>query len=478
MEESLSTPNDAEVKLLAALLLRPESLTQVVDLLHPEDFFQERHRLIYTAVLSLSQQQSPISAQTVCEVLEQQGSLDSVGGSEYLTSLGGPAEEQETMELAASLHKHAAARRRLLSAGEQIQHLARTEPDETIAIKKATQLLAQVNRNPVTFALPLAELLVESKKKLNQRRTQSDEWSGVPTGFDDLDRLTDGLQPSDLIIVAAPPSTGKTSFVLSIAFQAAVDAECRVGIFSLQTNRQRLAQRLLTIAAETDYYCLRTGRLEDRDAEFVIAVAELLTKEAGIWIDDTTDLSTEQLRHRARYLVEHKHVGLIIVDDIDLMRATVNGRRLEPRIQEVEEISRTLKVIARELNVPVLAVAQLSRAMESRPHEKFRFAELHRVTLGLDADLMRSVESRPHEKFRFAEPRLGFLEQNADLMLILHRDELNHREPEYPLVKIIVAKHRNGPVADITIYFETNQMRFRDLPLALQEEQPEEEQPS
>ena len=447
MEESLSTPNDAEVKLLAALLLRPESLAQVVDLLHPEDFFQQRHQVIYTAVLSLSQQHSPISAQTICEVLEQRGSLDSVGGSEYLPLLGCPIEEQEMRELAASIHRHAAARRRLLSAGEQIQHLARTEPDETIAFEKAAQLLAQVKRNPVTFASPLGGLLVESMQDLSQLRTRSDEWTGVPTGFDALDMLTDGLQPSDMIMVAAPPSTGKTSFVLSIALHAALSTQCPIGIFSLQLNRQRLVQRLLTMSARTDFYRLRTGKLADEEWKCVVAAAEQLTQEAGIWIDDTADLSTEQLRQRARRLVEQEHVGLIIVDDIHLMQATVNGRRLVPGAQEVEEISRTLKVIARELNVPVLAVAQLLRAVESRPLEKSRFAEL----------------------------RGGFLERDADLMLILYRDELYHPETYYHhLVKIIVAKQRNGPVADIIVHFETKQMCFSDLMLAPKEEQPEE----
>ena len=446
MEESLSTANAVEVKFLGGLLLRPESLVQVVDLLHPEDFFQERHQVIYTTVLSLHQQHSPISVQTVCEGLKQRGSLDSVGGSEYLTSLGRPVEEQEIMEHAASIHSSAVARRRLLSAGERIQQLARTEPDETIAFEKATQVLAQVKRNPVTFASPLGELLAQSAQEMSQVRTRSGEWTGVPTGFDDLDKLTDGLQPSDMIMVAAPPSTGKTSFVLSIALHAALSTRRSIGIFSLELNRKRLVQRLLTMSARTDFYRLRTGRLENEERERVLAASEQLTKEARIWIDDTADLSTEQLRQRARHLVEQEHVALIIVDDIHLMQATVNGRRLEQRMQEVEEISRTLKVIARELSIPVLAVAQLLRAVESRPLEKARFSEL----------------------------RGGFLEHDADLMLILHSDELYQIEQEaHHLVKIIVAKQRNGPLADLYVHFQPEQMRFRDLMINPEQEQQE-----
>ena len=469
VEKSLLTSNDAEVKILGGLLLHPESLAQVIDILHPEDFFQERLRVIYTAVLSLHQQRSPISAQTVCEVLEQQGSLESVGGSEYLVSLVQSIEEQEMRELAASLHRHATAHR-LLSAGERIQHLARTEPDETIAFEKAMQILAEVRRNPVTFASPLAELLVESKKIVNQRHTQSDEWSGISTGFENLDKLTDGLQPSDLIIVAAPPSTGKTSFVLSIALTAALDAECPVGIFSPQTNRQRLAQRLLNIPANTDFSCMRTGRLEDWEMEDVAAVAEELIKRAVIWIDDTADLSTEQLRHRARFLVEHKHVGLIIVDEIDLMRATVNGRRVESRLLEVEEISRTLKVIARELNVPVLAVAQLPRIMERPPVEIFR--SMQPGMFEFDPKLKQVVVFPPPVRSRFTEPRLGVLEQNADLMLVLYHDEKDNTESEFDaVVTIIVAKQRNGPLANIKVHFQKKQVHFGDFMLAPQEEQ-------
>jgi replicative DNA helicase len=446
VEESLSTANDVEVKFLGGLLLRPRSLGQVVDLLHPEDFFQERHRVIYTAVLSLYQQHDPISAQTVCEVLKQRGSLDSVGGSEYLTSLGRPVEEQEMMEHAAFIHRCAAARR-LLSAGERIQQLARTEPDETIAFEKATQILAQVKRIPVTFASPLGELLVESTQELSQVRTRSGEWTGVPTGFDDLDKLTDGLQPSDMIMVAAPPSTGKTSFVLSIALHAALSTRRPIGIFSLELNRKRLVPRLLTMSARTDFYRLRTGRLENEEWERVLAASEQLTKEAGIWIDDTADLSTEQLRQRARHLVEQEHVALIIVDDIHLMQATVNGRRLEQRVQEVEEISRMLKVIARELNIPVLVVAQLLRAVESRPLEEARVSEL----------------------------RGGFLDHDADLMLLLYRDELYQSKREvHHLMKIIVAKQRNGPLADLHVHFQPEQMRFSDLMINPEEEQQDE----
>jgi replicative DNA helicase len=442
VEESLSMPNDAEVKVLGGLLHRPESLARVVELLHPEDFARERHQMIYAAVLSLSEEHSPISAQTVCEALEQRENLGIVGGSEYLASLGQPIEEQELIELAAAIQRRAEARRRLLSAGERIQQLAQVEQDEAIAFDKATQLLAQAKRNPSTFASPLGELLVECTQELSQLRTRSGKLTGVPTGFVDLDALTDGLQPCDMIMVAAPPASGKTSFVLSIALHAALSTRRPIGMFSMELNRKRLVQRLLAISGQTELYRLRTGKLEHEEWERVVAASEQLTKEAGMWIDDTADLSTEQLRQRARHLVEQEHVALIIVDYLHLMQATVSGKRLEQRAQEVEEISRVLKVIARELNIPVLVVAQLFRAVESRPLEKSRFSEL----------------------------RGGFLENDADLMLILYRDELYTRESSYRnMVKIIVAKQRNGPVADFYVSFQPEQTRFSDL-LAVPEE--------
>ena len=442
MEESHSTPKDAEVKVLGGLLHRPELLARVVDLLHPEDFARERHRMIYAAMLSLSQEHDSISAQTVSKVLEQRENLSSVGGSEYIASLSCPIEEQKIIELAASIQRRATARRRLLTAGERIQQLARTEPDETIAFDKAMQLLTQVRRNPSTFASPLDELVMECRRELSQLRTRSGELTGVPTGLVALDRLTDGLQPSDMIMVAAPPATGKTSFVLSIALHAALSTRRPIGMFSLELNHKRLVQRLLAISAQTDFSRLKTGRLEHEKWERVIAASEQLMQEAGMWIDDTADLSTEQLRQRARHLVEQEHVALIIVDYLHLMQATVGGRRLEHRMQEVEEICRVLKVIARELNIPVLVVAQLFRAVESRPLEKSRFSEL----------------------------RGGFLENDADLMLILYRDELyTHESPYRHMVKIIVAKHRNGLVADFYVHFQPEQMRFSDLMTAPEE---------
>jgi len=262
------------------------------------------------------------------------------------------------------------------------------------------QLLTQVRRNPSTFASPLDELVVEYTQELSQLRTRSGELTGVPTGLVALDRLTDGLQPSDMIMVAAPPATGKTSFVLSIALHAALSTGRPIGMFSLELNHKRLVQRLLAISAQTDFSRLKTGRLEHEKWERVIAASE------------------------------------------QLMQATVGGRRLEHRMQEVEEICRVLKVIARELNIPVLVVAQLFRAVESRPLEKSRFSEL----------------------------RGGFLENDADLMLILYRDELyTHESPYRHMVKIIVAKHRNGLVADFYVHFQPEQMRFSDLMTAPEE---------
>ena len=433
MEE---TTSDAEVKVLGAIFLHPQSLARVIDIVHAEDFAQQRHRTIYEAMLHLHKQHASITVNALCEVLKQQESLDSVGGPEYVSSLSSNVTEQEGTEQEARILKHAAALRRLLDAGERIQELARTEQDAVIAFDKAMQLLSQVKRHPTVFASPLGELLAECKQDLKKLRTERRELTGVPTGFDSLDEITDGLQAADLIIVAAPQSTGKTSFVLNIALHAARDAHRPVGIFSLELNRKRLVQRLLAISARTDYYRVRTGKLDDEEWERVLATTDQLAEEADVWIDDTADLSTEQLRQRARQLVEREQVALIIVDYIHLVQATVDDKRLEHRAQEVEEISRTLKVIARELNIPILVVAQLFRVVESRPLRKSRLSDL----------------------------RDGFLENDADLVLMLYRDDLYNLESPYKnIVKIIIAKHRNGLVANVHVHFQPEQNLFSNL---------------
>ena len=424
------------MKILGGIFLRPESLARVIDIVHPEDFTQARHRRLYEMMLLLYGRHEPITANDVCAALKQEGKLDSVGGLEYVISLSSHVGEQDRIERYARMLERAAALRRLLNAGKLIQELARTEQDEVIAFDKAVQVLSHVKLHLTAFASPLSSLIAECKRDLTRLRTQRGEFSGVPTGFATLDEITDGLQPSDMIIVAAPQSTGKTSFVLNIALHAAMSAHRSIGIFSIEMNRKRLVQRLLAISSRSDLYRLRTGKLEDEEWERILTATEQLTEEANIWIDDTADLSTDQLRQRARHLVEKEHVALIIVDYIHLMQATVDGRRPEHRAQEVEEISRTLKVIARELNIPVLVVAQLFRAVESRPLRKSRLSDL----------------------------RDGFLENDADLVLMLYRDDLyNLQSPYKNLVKIIIAKHRNGLMKDSYVHFQPEQNYFSDL---------------
>lgn len=427
---------DDEVKVLVGILRHPEVLALLVDIVHPEDFTQTRHRTLYETVSLLYFRGEPVTAHRVCAVLRQQGKLENVGGPEYVTALSLQGEEQGGVEHHARRLKRAATMRRLLDAGERIRELARTEEDEAVALEKAVQLLSRVNPYPTALASPLGEILSECKQELIRQRALRRELTGVPTGFASLDEITDGLQPSDMIVVAAPQSTGKTSFVLNIALHAALNAHLSIGIFSMEMNCKRLAQRLLAIAARAQLYRMRTGKLDDEEWERVSASAEQLAAQANIWIDDTADLSTEQLRQRARHLVEKEHVALIIVDYVHLLRATVDGRRLEHRTREAAEISRTLKVIARELNVPILVVSQMFTA----------------------------VESRPLSKSRLADWRDGFLEHDADLVLMLYRDDLYDPESQYKnLVRIIIAKHRNGLTKDIDVYFQPEQNLFSDL---------------
>jgi replicative DNA helicase len=259
---------------------------------------------------------------------------------------------------------------------------------------------------------------------------------GVPTGFADHDRLTGGLQKSDLIVLAARPGLGKSSLALSLAHNSAVRHQRSVAIFSLEMSKEQLAQRLLSMDAGIDQQRLRTGWIEDDEWDRIVIARDTL-EEASIWIDDTASISTTELRSKARRLQAQEGIDLIIIDYLQLMQATIGGKRNENRVQEISEISRSLKALARELNVPVLALAQLSRAVESRQSKVPQLSDLR--------------ES-------------GSIEQDADIVMFIYRDDVYNQDTEKKnIADIIVAKHRNGPLDEISLYFQASQTRFRDL---------------
>lgn len=428
---------ETESRLLGSLLLDPEAFVHVAHMLQPEDFSHEIHATIYEAMLSLYKRQEPVTIDNVGGVLQQRGQLEAVGGLKYLTTLSQQTESSDSIEAYGQSVKNTALLRRLAHAGEQIRRIAAQEQDAETALDKALQALFDVRDGSIGFAARVSDVVASYLENLNQIHEQHRAVVGVPTGFHDLDAITGGLQRSDLILIAAPPSVGKTGLALSIALNAAVKYRQTIGLFSLEMNRCQVVQRLLAMSAGIDQQHLRTGQMEQEEWKRLTTAAKMLS-EAKIWIDDTADLSTVQFRARARHFVEAYQVQLIIVDYVHLMQSNVNGKRHENRVQEVGEISRSLKVLARELNIPVLALAQMSRAVESRPSKLPQLSDL----------------------------RDGSLENDADLVLFLYRNELAQAEPDYKnIATLILAKHRNGPLAELDVYFQPSLTHFRDLTL-------------
>ncbi|MGZ3623279.1 MAG: replicative DNA helicase, partial [Ktedonobacteraceae bacterium] len=281
-------------------------------------------------------------------------------------------------------------------------------------------------------------VLAEYMNKLDKLHERRGSIVGVPTGFTDLDRLTGGLQKSDLIVLAARPGIGKTSLALSLAHNTALKYHNSIAVFSLEMSKDQLAQRLLSMDARIDQQRLRTGIIEEDEWDRIVYAMDTLS-ESNIWIDDTAGISTMEMRSKARRLQAEHGIDLIIVDYLQLMQATIGGKRNENRVQEISEISRSLKGLARELNVPVLALAQLSRAVESRQSKVPQLSDLR--------------ES-------------GSIEQDSDIVMFIYRDDLYNQESERKnIADIIIAKHRNGPVGEISLYFQASQTRFRDLEL-------------
>jgi replicative DNA helicase len=437
VEKLLPQNIEAECGVLGSIIIDPEAIVQVADFLSPDDFYRDAHRTIYEVVLQLYEQHEPADFITICDELEHRNKMNDVGGASYITSLINQVPTSGNVEYYGHIVERTAILRRLIHAAGQIAAIAYEEGDADIALEKAEQLIFNISQrhSRVDFSL-LRDILADYMEKLDQLHEHRGTIVGVPTGFADLDRLTGGLQRSDLIILAARPAVGKTSLALSLAHNAAVRFQRSIAIFSLEMSKEQLVQRLLSMDAGVDQQRLRTGWIEDDEWERITYAIGTLS-EANIWIDDTAGISTVEMRSKARRLQAEHGIDLIIVDYLQLMQATVGGKRNENRVQEISEISRNLKGLARELNVPVLALAQLSRAVESRQSKVPQLSDLR--------------ES-------------GSIEQDADIVMFIYRDDVYNPETERKnIADIIVAKHRNGPVGDISLYFQASQTRFRDL---------------
>ena len=376
MEKLLPQNIEAECGVLGSIIIDPEAIVQVSDFLRADDYYRDTHRTIYEVILQLYEEHEPADFITICDELERRNKLEEVGGASYITSLINQVPTSGNVEFYARIVERTAILRRLIHAAGQIAAIAYEEGDADIALDKAEQLIFNISqRHARSDFAHMRDILAEYMNKLDQLHERRGTIVGVPTGFTDLDRLTGGLQKSDLIVLAARPGIGKTSLALSIAHNSALKYQNSIAVFSLEMSKDQLGQRLLSMDAGIDQQRLRTGVIEDDEWDRIVYAMDTLS-EANIWIDDTAGISIMEMRSKARRLQAEHGIDLIIVDYLQLMQATIGGKRNENRVQEISEISRSLKGLARELNIPVLALAQLSRAVESRQSKVPQLSDL------------------------------------------------------------------------------------------------------
>jgi replicative DNA helicase len=425
---------EAEEAVLGGLLIDPDAIIRVATILRPEDFYREKHAWIYDAIQILHERREPVDFLTVCDELERRGQLKEVGGAAFITSLINAVPTSIHVEHYARIVERTATRRRLLDAAGQIAALAYQEADDVEeVVDHAEQILFGVSERRIARELvPIKVVLSEYYDRIEYLTRHKGEMIGIPTGFSDIDRLLGGLQRSDMVILAARPSVGKTSLALSIAHSATKKYGQRVAFFSLEMSDEQVVQRLISAETAIDSQRLRRGDIaEDEWGRFMKATSDLA--ETLFYIDDTPSISALELRTKARRLHAEVGIDLLVVDYLQLMRGDY---RSENRVQEISTISRSLKALARELNVPVLALSQLSRSVESRQDKR-----------PILSDLRES----------------GALEQDADVVIFIYRDEMyNENTERQNIADIMVSKHRNGPTGTVSLYFKKELAQFRE----------------
>ena len=427
---------EAEASVLGSLMLDRNAIVRVADFLRPDDFYLDHHAQVFRAALNLYDRADPIDLLTLAAELETMRVLERIGGQAFLAELESGVPTAANVEYYGHLVEEAATKRKLISAGGRITALGFDESTPASqALDTAEGVIFNIAEGRITQDfVALKDILKTTWDQIEQIHKDQSVLSGVPSGFNDLDAKTGGFQKSDLIIIAARPGVGKTSLTLNIAQHASIQYKIPVAIFSLEMSEQQMVTRLLCSEASVDSYRLRTGLL--KDAEWPrIAQAMGALSEAQIYIDDSPNLSVMEMRTKARRLKSANNLGLIIVDYLQLMQ----GRNQENRVQEVSDISRSLKSLARELQIPVIACSQLSREPEKRID--------HRPQL---SDLRES----------------GTLEQDSDLVLFIYRERFyndNVAEDKRNIAEIIIAKHRNGPTGKIELLFIDEQTKFANL---------------
>lgn len=427
---------DAEKSLLGAVLIDEETLADISEHVTTKDFYEKRHGIIYGGMMRLYEKHSPVDLLTLTDELKRKNELEGIGGSAYLTELTNYVPTAAHAEAYAELVAQKAVRRRLIKASAEISELGFNEETTTQELleKAEAELFSVSDQSLKQDLVSIESILTESFDRMEELHRNKGALRGIRTGYRDLDNMTAGLQRSDLIVLAARPAMGKTTLVTNLAYNVATVAKQPVLFFSLEMSKEQLVDRMLADASGVDAWNIRTGNLSDDDfSKLSEAMGELA--EAPIFIDDTPGLSVLEMRTKARRAMHEQPLGLIIIDYLQLMQG--NGRDGGNRVQEVSEISRGLKLIARELNVPVIALSQLSRSVETRSPQIPQLSDLR--------------ES-------------GSIEQDADIVMFIYREAYYNPETEREnITDLIIAKHRNGPTGKIELYFHPERLRFMSL---------------
>ncbi len=433
---------EAEKSLLGSLLIDKEAIYKIADMIVPEDFYKQSHQMIFEAILELFLKHEPIDLLTVTNRLTEKNQLEIIGGRGYLASLGNAVPTSSHVATYADIVQKKATFRRLITASTDINKLGYQE-DENLddVLDKAERYLFSVAKKYLKQAFtPIKNLLTSAFERIDELHKESGKLRGIPTYFTDLDNILAGLQESNLIIIAARPSIGKTSFALDIARNIAVKAKLPVGIFSLEMSQEELVDRMLCAEAGVSLWKMRTGRLSDKginDDFTKIGRAISVLSEASIYIDDSSTSNVIEIRTKARRLQAEKGLGVLIIDYLQLIESRTS---IENRVQEISEITRAFKSIARELKIPIIALSQLSRAVEAR-----------RPAIPKLADLRES----------------GSIEQDADIVMFIYRKSMDRSVELQPgeknIAEIHIQKHRNGPTGMVKLYFNEEHVSFNNL---------------
>jgi replicative DNA helicase len=438
--DTTTPPNnpDAERSLIGAILIDPDAIVRVADVVSANDFYDDRHKHIYEAISTLYEKHSPIDILTLSDQLKSVGFLDIVGGASYLTELTNYVPTASHVEEYANIVTQKSMRRRLIKASKVIIETGydETRPIQDV-IESAESELFNVSQQQVKQDISsIEDILAESFERLDELHKDKGKIRGIPTGLRDLDNILAGLQRSDLIIIAARPSMGKTALSLNLAHNIATKTELPVLLFSLEMSKEQIVDRMLSMESGVDAWNIRTGNLSDNDFEKIGQAMGTLS-EAPIYIDDSPGITVSDMRTKARREQHQRQLGCIMVDYLQLMSGGSRFGGDFNRVQEISEISRGLKAIARELNVPLVALSQLSRSVESRSPQIPQLADLR--------------ES-------------GSIEQDADVVAFIYREDYYNPDTDRKnITDLFIKKHRNGPTGQVELYFDKERQRFKSL---------------